>query len=68
MAKTEAGNPTNHRRGRPPGDPESVRHRRVVTLVTDAEYEKLTKSADENEKSISALVHQIVWRYLMRRN
>ncbi len=68
MAKTEAGTPTGRRRGRPPGAPESIRHRRVVTLVTDAEFEQLTKIADENDKSVSATAHQIISRYLKRRS
>lgn len=51
----------------PPGAPESIRHERVVTLMTDAEFEKLTKLSHENEKSVSALVHQLVSRYLKRR-
>ncbi len=66
MAKREAG-AGRSRLGRPPGTPESIRGKRVVTLMTDAEYEKLAKFASEEDKSISALVHQIVSRYLNRR-
>lgn len=66
MAKTEAGTQGRRRLGRPPGTPESIRHKRVVTLMTDAEFEKLAKIADENEKSVSAMVHQIISRYLKR--
>ena len=54
--------------GRPPRAPESIRRNRVVTLMTDAEFEKLTKVAEEKEESVSALVHQIVSRYLKRRS
>ena len=68
MAKTEVGTQGGRRLGRPPGAPESIRHKRVVTLMTNAEFKKLTKIADENEKSVSALVHQIVSRYLKRRS
>jgi hypothetical protein len=67
VARTEIGTQTSHRLGRPPGAPESIRNKRVVTLMTDAEFEKLIKIADEEEKSVSALVHQIVSRYLKRR-
>ena len=68
MDKTEVGIQGSRRLGRPPGAPESIRCKRVVTLLTDAEFEKLTKIADERENSVSALVHQIVSRYLRRRS
>ena len=68
MAKTEVGTQGIRRLGRPPGAPESIRRKRVATLVTDAEFEKLTKLADEEDKSVSAMVHQIVSRYLKRRS
>ncbi len=68
MAKTQIGALGNRRLGRPPGPPESIRRNRVVTLLTDAEFEKLTKIADKKDKSVSALVHQIVSRYLKRRS
>jgi hypothetical protein len=68
MAKTQVRTQGGRRLGRPPGAPESIRHRRVVTLMTDAEFEKLTKIADEKEESVSALVHQIISRYLKRRS
>ena len=68
MAKTEVGTQPRRRLGRPPETPGSIRRRRMVTLMTDAEFEKLTKIADENEKSVSAFVHQIVSRYLKRRS
>ncbi len=60
MAEMEAGTQGSHRLGRPPGDPESIRRKRVVTLVTDAEFEKLARIADEEEKSLSAMVHHIM--------
>ena len=60
MAEMEAGTQGSHRLGRPPGDPESIRRKRVVTLVTDAEFEKLARIADEDEKSLPAMVRQIV--------
>ena len=68
VAKTEVGAQSRHKLGRPPGPPESIRRRRVVTLMTDAEFDKLMRIADENENSVSALVHQIVSRYLKRRS
>lgn len=54
-------------RGRPAGDPESIRSKRVVTLLTDAEFEQLTKVADREDKAVSALVHQVLSQYLRRR-
>jgi hypothetical protein len=68
MAKPEFRTQGSRRLGRPPGAPESLRHKRVVTLMTNAEFEKLTKIADKEEKSVSALVHQIISRYLKRRS
>ena len=68
MAKPKIGKKRGRRRGRPPGTPESNRRKRVVTLMTDVEFEKLTKVADEKEKSVSAMVHQIILQYLKRRS
>ena len=66
MAKTEAGEHGGRRLGRPPGAPGSIRRKRVVTLMTDAEFENLSRIAEGKEQSVSALVHQIVTRYLKR--
>ena len=66
MAKSEAGTRGKRRLGRPPGPPETVRRNRVVTLLTDTEFKELTQIADEEEESVSALVHQIISRYLAR--
>ena len=68
MAKTEAGTRSSRRRGRPPGSPESTRQKRVVTLMTNAEFEKLTRIADENDKSVSAMVPEMILRYLKSRS
>ena len=68
MAKTKAKSKGTRRRGRPPSTPEKTRRNRVVTLMTDAEFENLTKVADQDEKSVSAMVHEIVSRYLKRRS
>ncbi|WP_146397066.1 hypothetical protein [Planctomycetes bacterium CA13] len=54
------------RRGRPARDPKLIRRNRVVTLLTDAELEKLTGVADREEKSVSALVHEVVSKFLKR--
>ncbi len=67
MAKTEVGNQPRRRLGRPPGAPESIRRKRVVTLITDSEFEKLTKIAEKEGKSVSALTHEVLLRFLRRR-
>ena len=66
MAKTKVGTQGSRRLGRPAGTPESLRNKRVGTLMTGAELEKLTKIANEKEKSVSGLAHQIISRYLKR--
>jgi hypothetical protein len=59
--------PAIPRRGRPARDPQSIRRNRVVTLLTDAELEKLTRVADREEKSVSAFVHEVLSQFLKRR-
>ena len=71
MGKAETGDQGSaakryRRLGRPPGTPESVRRIRVVTLMTDAESEKLTKIAGKQGKSVSALVHEVLFRFIQR--
>ena len=66
MAESEAGRRRNRRLGRPPGPPEAVRRRRVVTLLTDAEFKELTRIAEAEKESVSALVHRIIARFLAR--
>ena len=68
MAKTDTETQGSQRLGRPPGAPESIRRRRAVTLMTDSEFEKLATLADDEEKSVSSFVHQIIAQYLRRRN
>ena len=53
--------------GRPRTGAETARRNRVVTLVTDSEFEELRATADSTGQSVSALVHQIVSRFLKRR-
>jgi hypothetical protein len=50
--------------GRPPAAPEIVRRNRVVTMVTDGELRTLSKLAHENNRSLSAIVHQILSQHL----
>ena len=67
MAKPVIDAQGRRRRGRPPGAPESIRNKRVVTLLTDSEFEKLTNLAAENGQSVSALVHELIAKHLKRR-
>ena len=67
MARSEVGTNGCRKLGRPPGDPESSRRNRVVTLMTDAESEKLTQIAETEGKSVSALVHEVLLRFVRRR-
>ena len=67
MANTEDGLKGCRKLGRPPGNPESCRRNRVVTLMTDAESEKLTQIAETEDKSVSALVHEVLSRFIRRR-
>lgn len=55
------------RMGRPRTGPKTARRNRVVTLVTDSEFKELRATADATGQSVSALVHQIVSRFLKRR-
>ncbi len=50
--------------GRPPGAPETLRRNRVVTMVTDAELGELSKLAQDKNRSLSAIVHEILSRHL----
>ena len=64
MAKRES---QRRRLGRPPQSPETVRGKRVITFVTDVEYEKLERLAERNDRSLSAVVYEILSPALKRR-
>jgi len=67
MKRAPENTATRRRLGRP-RHPSGVAHRnRVVTMVTDAELEKLATVANREGKSLSALVHQIVSQFLTGR-
>ncbi len=53
--------------GRPPQPTKTARRNRVVTLVTDAELKKLLALADDEDRSLSAVVHQILANHLQGR-
>ena len=52
--------------GRPRCPAETARRNRVVTMVTDAELEKLKTVADTERQSVSALVHEILSKHFGR--
>ncbi len=64
MAKTSNRTVVRPRLGRPPGEPETVRRNRVVTMVTDAELRKLSERAQDKNRSLSAIIHEILSRHL----
>ena len=52
--------------GRPPAPPETVRKNRIVTFVTDEEFEKLERLAERSDQSLSAAVYELLARALRR--
>jgi hypothetical protein len=50
-------------RGRPRIDQRKVRSNRIVSFVTDTELEKLERLAQEDDRSLSAVVHRIIMNY-----
>jgi hypothetical protein len=46
--------------GRPRKNPALARSNRIVTFVTNAELAKLEQMADENQMSLSAVVHKSI--------
>lgn len=65
LQKREVRN-ARKRRGRPPESAETIRSHRVVTFVTDSEFEQLKKLADASGKSYSAILHDLVSPSLVR--
>ena len=59
--------PPWRRRGRPPAPEDQVRPHRVVTFVTHAEMAKFEQICENEQKSLSAVTHQILSRSLRRR-
>jgi len=52
------------RRGRPSQAPDVARSNRVVTFVTGRELEGLEQIAQEEDRSLSAVVHRIIEQHL----
>ena len=53
--------------GRPPHPTEKVRRNRVVVLVTDGEFEKLERLAEERALPLGTAAYEILQRALRRR-
>ena len=66
--KTTDQNIRKHRMGRPRENPESVRSNRVVTFVTNRDLADLERIAEEKSMSLSAVVHQILSKFLKKPN
>ncbi len=52
------------KRGRPGQAPEEARSNRVVTFVTSGELEGLEQIAQEEDRSLSGVVHRIIEQHL----
>jgi hypothetical protein len=50
----------SRRRGRPPFTPSVRRDRRVVTFLTEHEFNQLSALATENCKTLSATAHRLI--------
>ena len=48
------------RRGRPPAPPGSARRHRVVTFVTDSEFEYLSRLSKELDSPLSSTVYKLL--------
>ena len=48
------------RRGRPPGPADRTRPHRVVTFVTAGELERLSTLTEKGDRSLSAVVHDLL--------
>jgi hypothetical protein len=53
-------------RGRPPGTSGTGRRKRVVTLMTDTEFEHLSEIAAQRNESMSSTCRQILVSYLAK--
>ena len=52
------------RRGRPPAPPGVSRNHRVVTFVNDAEFERLTELAREDNATLSMAAYKLLTKGL----
>lgn len=52
--------PTRKRLGRPPSPPGEVRGKRVVTFLTDDEFESVRVGAEQEQISLSRYLHDLV--------
>lgn len=52
------------RAGRPRVESEAARSRRIVTFVTEGEFERLKEIADEEDRSLSYIARRIIENHL----
>ena len=57
---TESPGAAGKRRGRPPGPAHKARPHRVVTFVTGRELERLRQLMGQGDRSLSAVVHDLL--------
>jgi hypothetical protein len=57
---------TKGRPGRPPSPVDQVRSNRIVTFVTDREMLEMTRLAESENLSMSAVCHQLIRESLRR--
>ena len=64
MTKKRPPKTRNWKLGRPARDSEKTRNNRVVTFVTNSEREKLYRIAEQEERSVSWIVHRVLSEFL----
>ena len=67
MGRNFASRTKRSRTGRPRLPVECVRRNRVVTMVTDHEFQELMDRAESEGTSISSLVHDIVKQFISKK-
>ena len=51
---------TTARRGRPPAPAGVARNNRLVTFVTNGEFDRIKTLAEGNKLALSAMIHQLI--------
>ncbi len=60
MDHRAVGSSVKKRLGRPPSPPGKVRGKRVVTFVTEGEFEALQAGAEQEQTSLSRYLHDLL--------
>ena len=64
MNSSDKKRETAKRRGRPPSPPGVSRNHRVVTFVTDAEYQRLHELAHAQDETLSMATYKLLAKEL----